>query len=101
MILEAVHPLASFGLGLTIGFFVGWITHNLIKNRAETLEKGIIAAAVTMVWVISSIFDIVSVEYATPTGVHAIMGLIAGYFFEGSIKDVFKSRKNDSKTKDQ
>lgn len=90
MKIEILENVIPFSLGLVIGFFSGYITHHLIHKKGIENERGIVASAVTFVWILSTIFDIASNEYQTPTEIHIIMGIITGYFFEGSIREFFQ-----------
>lgn len=85
--------IIAFAIGFLLGVSVGWFTHKKITNKSvENWERAFISIIVTMVWVVSVLFDIAIAAYSTPVAVHAVMGLVAGYFFEGSILDVIKKK---------
>lgn len=87
---------ASFFVGFIFGVVVGWIIHRYLSKKViENWERAIISIIVLMVWSVSVVLDIVIPSYGTPAPVHAIMGLVAGYFFEGSITDFFTRGKNN------
>lgn len=44
-----------------------------------------ITVFVTLAWVISMLLDIALNTYETPVAVHGVMGMVVGYFFEGTI----------------
>jgi uncharacterized membrane protein YjjP (DUF1212 family) len=84
-----VTEIIIFAAGFMLGAAIGWFAHKLIsKQHMENWERAFISIIVTIVWVISVLFDIAIASYSTPIAVHAVMGLVAGYFFEGSILDV-------------
>jgi len=83
---QLVIPTSSFAVGLLLGFLLGWFVHKFIsKKEIENWERAFITVVVTCAWVVSVLFDILIATYSTPVAVHAVMGLVAGYFFEGSI----------------
>lgn len=91
MFSEIVIPTATFILGVLLGFILGWFVHKHVSKREiDNWERGLITVIVTVAWAVSVVFDVIIVAYNTPIAVHAVMGLVVGYFFEGSITDMFK-----------
>lgn len=90
---ELAIPTGTFILGVLLGFILGWFVHKHVSHREiENWERGLITIVVTIAWAISVVFDVIIAGYNTPVAVHAVMGLVVGYFFEGSIADVFKKK---------
>ena len=86
-------PTGTFVIGLLLGFLIGWFIHKHISHKEiENWERALITVIVTFAWAVSLVFDIIITGYNTPVAVHAVMGLVAGYFFEGSIVDVLKKK---------
>lgn len=86
-------PTGTFILGVLLGFILGWFVHKHVSKREiANWERGLITIVVTVAWAISVVFDVVIAGYQTPVAVHAVMGLVVGYFFEGSITDLFKKK---------
>lgn len=93
MFQQLLVPIATFIAGAILGVFVGWFAHkHFSKQEMDNWERGVITIVVTFAWVLSVILDIVLQTYETPVPVHAVMGLVVGYFFEGSLKDVFTKK---------
>lgn len=91
MLTELLIPTSTFTVGVLLGFVIGWFVHKHVSRKGiEDWERGLITIVVTTAWAISVVLDVVLLNYETPIAVHAVMGLVVGYFFEGSIKDVFK-----------
>ena len=65
-----------------IGFYVGWIARGIIDGRDNKDNATILLIGVSLVWVISVLFDIASTNYETPLAVHALMGALVGYFYK-------------------
>lgn len=91
--------LAQFGIAFALGFILGgilgWVVGRATsKSKLTNWERSLISIVVLAVWVISVLADIAIESYQTPTMVHTKMGLVAGYFFEQSIKNFF-TRKGD------
>jgi len=85
---------ASFFVGFIFGLVSGWIIHRIfVKKISVNWERTIISVVVLLVWAISVVLDIVVPTYSTPTAVHAIMGLVTGYFFEGNILEAIGKNK--------
>lgn len=72
--------------GVLTGFIGGWLLHKrLSKKEIENWERAMITVVVTTAWATSLVFDIAVAGYDTPVAVHGVMGLVAGYFFEGTL----------------
>ena len=65
--------------GFLAGFIIGKYTEN--KNLKS---KTILTIMVAFVYVLSVLSEIIIATYATPVGLHGIMGLVTGYYFERS-----------------
>ena len=86
-------PIATYAAGVFTGFLIGWFTHKHVsKTEVQNWERAIITIIVTMAWAASVVFDVAVSGYDTPFEVHIVMGMVAGYFFEGSIKDFIKKK---------
>lgn len=79
-------PLTIFLVGAFCGFLVGWFGHKYVSHKEiANWERAVITVVVTFAWVISVILDIALNTYETPVALHGVMGMVVGYFFEGSI----------------
>jgi len=93
MFAQLAIPTGTFLLGVILGFVLGWFVHKHVSNREiQNWERAFITMVVTVAWAISVLFDVIITGYSTPVAVHAVMGLVAGYFFEGSIIDILKRK---------
>lgn len=91
---NASYGILPFGIGFVLGLLVGYSLGRFLRNNnMKHWERSVITLAVLLVWVISVFADILVDSYSTPTAVHAIMGIVAGYFFEGNLVDVFKKKE--------
>ena len=83
---QLVLPISTFILGVVLGFVIGWLTQKQLSSRSiENWERALITVVVSMAWAISVILDVALDTYETPVPVHGVMGLVVGYFFEGSV----------------
>lgn len=79
-------PLITFLVGVFIGSAMGWFGHKHVsKKEIANWERAVITVVVTFAWVISVILDIALNSYETPVALHGVMGMVVGYFFEGSL----------------
>lgn len=80
-------PLVTFLLGVAIGSAAGWFAHKYISHNKEiqNWERALITVTVSFAWIISILLDIALDTYETPVALHGVMGMVVGYFFEGSI----------------
>lgn len=79
-------PLITFLTGVAVGSGVGWFAHKHVsKKEIANWERSVITVVVTFAWVISVILDIALQSYETPVALHGVMGMVVGYFFEGSL----------------
>lgn len=86
MFSQILVPAATFIIGLTVGFFAGWLAQKNISHTAvENWERALITIFVTLAWIISVVLDIALDTYETPVAVHGVMGMVVGYFFEGTL----------------
>lgn len=86
MLNQLLLPLITFLVGAFCGFLVGWFGHKYVsKKEIANWERAVITVVVTFAWVVSVVLDIALDTYETPVAVHGVMGLVVGYFFEGSI----------------
>lgn len=85
--LNIIVSLVSFGAGYSTHWFI------TRRHKGEDLRKDtrtIITFVVLIVWAISVVIDMVSVEYSTPFAIHGIFGAIVGFFYETNLKDLIK-----------
>jgi len=86
MFQQIIMPIATFLAGALSGFLVGWFSHKFVsKKEIANWERAIITVTVTFAWLMSVILDIAMDTYETPVALHGVMGMVVGYFFEGSI----------------
>lgn len=86
MLQQLLLPVATFLTGAAFGFLVGWFAHKYISHKEiENWERAVITVTVTFAWVVSVILDIALDTYETPVALHGVMGMVVGYFFEGTI----------------
>ena len=77
--------LVSFGLGTLFGY--------IIRGYLEKYEGGtkhesqLVLIAVTVMWVVSVTYDIVSLTYETSPFIHGLMGAIVGFFYTKGAKN--------------
>ena len=85
MFQQLLLPITIFLTGVFCGFLVGWFGHKYIsKKEIENWERAVITVVVAFAWVVSVILDIALSTYETPVALHGVMGMVVGYFFEGS-----------------
>lgn len=86
MIQSLTVPIATFLMGAVLGFVAGWLTQKQLSARSiENWERALITIVVSMAWAMSVILDVALDTYETPVPVHGVMGMVVGYFFEGTI----------------
>lgn len=86
MFSQLLLPAAFFAIGAFVGFIAGWFGHKHVsKKEIANWERAVITVVVTFAWVVSVILDIALDTYETPVALHGVMGMVVGYFFEGSI----------------
>jgi len=86
MFQQLLVPLVTFITGAAIGFFAGWFAHKYVsKKEIANWERAVITVTVTFAWLVSVILDIALDTYETPVALHGVMGMVVGYFFEGSL----------------
>lgn len=78
-IIRLVIGIVTFGAGSLFGFFLRGYTDPKIKDKSP---NNLVLVAVTFVWVVSVLVDIVNVEYETPVMLHGLMGAIVGFFYK-------------------
>lgn len=64
-----------------MGSIVGWVLADSPIVETKSKLKALVAIAVTAVWIVSTIADIVITGYAMSPLIHALMGGLVGYFF--------------------
>lgn len=65
------------------GFVLGYITRGIVdKKMKEINASAIVLSAVTFVFTISVLVDILSIDYETPLALYGLMGVIVGFFFK-------------------
>lgn len=91
MFSQLLIPIATFLVGTFAGFLAGWFGHKFVsKKEVANWERAIITVVVTFAWVISVILDMALDTYETPVALHGVMGMVVGYFFEGSFFNKIK-----------
>jgi len=86
MFQELLLPIVTFAVGAILGMFVGWFGHKHVSEKEiANWERALITVVVTFAWVLSVILDIVLQTYETPVALHGVMGMVVGYFFEGTL----------------
>lgn len=86
MFQQLLLPLITFLVGVALGSGLGWFAHKYVsKKEIANWERAVITVVVTFAWVVSVILDIALDTYETPVALHGVMGMVVGYFFEGSI----------------
>jgi hypothetical protein len=79
-------PFATFLIGVAVGFLAGWFAQkNISQSHVENWERALITIVVSFAWMVSVVLDMALVEYSTPVAVHGVMGMVVGYFFEGTL----------------
>ena len=85
MFSQIIFPVAMFIIGNLVGFLIGWFSHKYVSHKEiANWERAVITVVVTFAWGISVVLDIALDTYQTPTALHGVMGMVVGYFFEGS-----------------
>ena len=66
-----------------IGFFTGFIFRGIIKliDDNDNFYRNLVISCVVVIWSISVIVDILSINYETSFALHGLMGGIVGFFF--------------------
>lgn len=82
-----------FILGLVIGFLIGFLAGRKFRSLPNW-ERTLLAIVITVLWAVSVGVSIFNQEYETPTALHGMLGIVAGYFFQGSIVEAVKSWKS-------
>ena len=76
----------TFIAGVAVGTFIGWFGHKHISTKEiANWERAMITVVVSFAWVVSVILDVALTTYETPIALHGVMGMVVGYFFEGSL----------------
>lgn len=70
-----------FILGNVTGFFLHKFVFKDVLNIDKEDRINFLIFAVTSIWVISVLVDILSTSYETSPLIHGIMGAIVGFFF--------------------
>ena len=79
--------LAKAIIYIGVGFVFGWISRGLKEKYVTTFEnEKVIAILIAIVYVLSVLSAMVNPNYQTPAGLHAIMGIVAGYYYKQLIK---------------
>ena len=75
----------------TAGLIIGWLAHSLFGSDGDEKKKmrHNISVVIIMVWSMSALFDMGSQLYETPLPIHGLVGIIAGYLFDGDVAKIF------------
>lgn len=79
--------LSALFIGITAGYFIRGVLDKKITN--ENSARTFVLIVVTIAWVVSSIADILIVDYSTNPLLHGLMGAIVGFFYKP--KDFIKN----------
>lgn len=71
--------IGSFGVGTIFGYILRGVVAKLDKGTRHEAE--VVLVAVTVMWVISVAWDIISPTYETSPFIHGLMGAIVGFFY--------------------
>lgn len=77
---QLIIGIVSFMLGNVSGYLM----HDVLKksfNMNEESSKNFLLVTVTVIWAMSMVVDVVSVNYDVPIAVHGLLGAIVGFFF--------------------
>lgn len=82
------------GTGLFFcGFVSGYAFGKLLRSKDDTnWGKASVSLVVPIAWFMSIVFDILVIDYSTPVAIHAIMGLVTGYFYPSNVSDFFRKK---------
>lgn len=83
-------------MGFTLGFMAG---RKFAKATVLHWERTTLFIVITLIWGLSAGVSIFNSSYETPTAIHGLLGLVAGYFFQGSVVEAFKSWKENNSSK--
>lgn len=84
---------STFILGFILGIVVGFVFPKLFRGKEiKNWQQSLISVVVLIAWTFSVVIDVAIPTYTTPTAIHGLMGLVVGYFFEGSVVDLIKKR---------
>lgn len=72
--------LSALFIGITAGYFLRGFLDKKLRN--DNSGRTFVLIVVTVAWVISSIADILIVEYSTNPLLHGLMGAIVGFFYK-------------------
>lgn len=64
-----------------IGLVSGWVLSETPVIESKSKLKTMIAVAITVVWIIVTIADMLLTGYSMSPLIHALMGGLVGYFF--------------------
>lgn len=66
-----------------LGFVLGYITRGIVDKKMQNINSSaVVLSAVTFVFTVSVLVDILSPTYETPVALYGLMGLIVGFFFK-------------------
>jgi len=79
--LPLIYTIIAAVTVLFFGIVIGWILTKDSENTSKEKLKIGIAIAVTIIWMITVISEIIISSYSISPIIHAIMGAVVGYFF--------------------
>lgn len=90
-ITNIIVAVVFFGFGNFTGYLLRGITDKHIQDKSA---NSLVLVAVTFVWVVSVLVDILDSNYETPMLLHTLMGAIVGFFYKPILKS---GSKDDNK----
>lgn len=79
--------LISFIIGIITGFAIGKLTDG--KPISKDSQRGAFAFLIALIWTLSVLWDIYSIDYTTPVAIHLLAGAVVGFYFEVDIISKF------------
>jgi len=88
--MENLNDYSYLIVGITsylAGIFTGIWIRSFFKKDLKLTGNEIVLVVVSMIWALSMIIDIISINYETSPFVHGLMGAIVGFYYKNK-KDV-------------
>jgi hypothetical protein len=76
-IITIIASVLFFGFG----FGAGWVVGKRVALGANALDRSLVLIIVMVIWSLSMVVDLADPAYETPQAVHALAGLIVGFFY--------------------
>ena len=79
--------------GLLLGFCLGFVIGIKIKkNLNQDWLRFMFGCIIVLLWTVSVVISLFNPDYQTPTALHGVLGLVAGWLFQGPILDTIKGK---------